>query len=681
MKKIFTVSLLLLLTCCITNFSYATLPTPVLLNPANGATNVALPVIFSWNGVTGATYYRIQIYIGINLVEDISNIAATQYTDTTLLGQTQYRWRLRAYSPTDSSAWSGYFVFTTAVAPPPVPTLISPPNNAVDVSRTPLMDWSDVPNAQTYHLQVSTAPTFGTTVIDIPGLTSSQYQITGANPLANSTTYYWRVDATNGGGTSQWSAVWSFATIPAPPPPPTLLTPANGATGVSLTPTLTWQTLAGGVTFHVQIATDNTFNNTIFDSTEITPAQITVPPGILGGLITYYWRVSAKNTGGEGIFSTIFHFTTITGPPPPPILLVPANGATCVNRFPLLDWQDTPGATSYRVQISPDQNFTTTVINVTVTASQYQVVGNVLNNNTIYYWHIAAINTGGQGNYSATWNFSTVPVLPQAPVLSTPANNATGVSLTPRLVWNRGLNATTYRLQVSYTNTFANNTIVVDQQNLVDTFYNVNTGALNGNQSYYWRVLSTNCAGTSVYSTVFHFTTLQTISLNLRVLLEGFYNGSTQVQDTIKVYLASSTGSHQIVDSSVAYLSSTGTDTSSFTHAPNGSYYVVIIHRNHLETWSALPVALSTGSTIGYDFTTAQNKAYGNNMKQVGSAWVLYGGDINQDGTIDPDDYTLFKTQYGRDGYIPSDLNGDTFADGNDLLILYSNFFISKITP
>jgi hypothetical protein len=682
MKKILWFSIIAILFSCFNNSIFATLSTPVLTSPANNATNVPLPVTFLWNNVSGATYYRLQVYIGINVIIDTTNIAGTQITISSLLGQTQYRWRVKAYNSNDSSAFSAYFTFTTAVAAPPVPLLLAPPNGTSGVSVTPLIDWSDVPNAQTYRLQLGTDQNFNTTTIDIPGLTSSQYQITGGSPLSNGTAYYWRVNASNTGGTSQWSTVWNFSTIAAPPPAPTLFNPANGATNISLTPNMTWSNVNGATSYHLQIATNGSFNNSIiYDSTSIPATQLMLPSGILGGPFTYYWRVSSINAGGEGGFSVVFHFTTVTGPPPPPILLVPVIGATCVSRFPLLDWQDTPGATGYRIQISTDASYTNLVVNTTTTASQYQVTGNVLLNNTMYYWHVSASNAGGPGPYSTTWTFTTLPVNPLAPVLLTPANNATGVSLTPSLVWQRGANATAYRLQVSYTSTFNNGTIVVDQQNLSDTTYNVPAGTLNGNQTYYWRVSSSNCAATSTYSTVFHFTTLQTISVNLKVLLEGFYNGSEQVPDTVRMYLAQATGSHLKIDSSKVALSSTGSNTTSFTHAPNGSYYLVVIHRNHLETWSSLPVALSTGNTVNYDFSTAPNKAYGNNMKQVGSVWVFYGGDINQDGTIDPDDYTLFKTQYGRDGYIPSDLNGDTFADGYDLLILYSNFFISKITP
>ena len=70
---------------------------------------------------------------------------------------------------------------------------------------------------------------FGTKVIDTV--------VTGASELAlpatltPGTTYYWRVNAQNGAGTSPWSAAWSF-TVPQSPPTITGQSPANGATGV-----------------------------------------------------------------------------------------------------------------------------------------------------------------------------------------------------------------------------------------------------------------------------------------------------------------------------------------------------------------------------------------------------------------------------------------------------------------
>jgi hypothetical protein len=128
-------------------------------------------------------------------------------------------------------------------------------------------------------------------------------------------------------------------------------------------------------------------------------------------------------------------------------------------------------------------------------------------------------------------------------------------------------------------------------------------------------------------------------------------------------------------------LNENGIAPTSFQHAPNGNYYIVIKHRNHIETWSALPQSFQTGTVVNYDFTTGSNKAYGNNLKQIGSFWVLIGGDINQDGFVDPLDYNAFIPQFGRDGYINADLNGDNYADGYDLPILYTNFGKSKARP
>jgi hypothetical protein len=61
----------------------------------------------------------------------------------------------------------------------------------------------------TYRLQVSTSSTFATLLVDDSTIATTSRQVTG---LAGNTTYFWRVSATNAGGTSAWSLQWSFAT-------------------------------------------------------------------------------------------------------------------------------------------------------------------------------------------------------------------------------------------------------------------------------------------------------------------------------------------------------------------------------------------------------------------------------------------------------------------------------------
>jgi hypothetical protein len=691
MKKILTISSFIIFCCCMVNITYATLPTPNTIYPPCNGTNIPLPVNFQWSTSAGATWYHLQVLQGgINIVVDSNHIPITNCSILTLLSSTTYSWRVKAFNSSDSSGWSaGPCNFTTSSNLPPAPVLSLPSNNATNVSVTPLFVWYRSVNAQTYWLKVGLDTSNPS--INIPNLTDTQYQVSTGNRLANGTLYYWKVGATNLGGTN-WSSVWNFSTVPSPPPPPNLLTPPNGANNVSLTPTFTWNCVNGATSYELVIFpnSDTTFSNRIYDTSNIPNncpiTSFTLPSGHLSGPITYYWKVFSWNAGGRGNPSVVWHFTTITSPPPPPTLISPANNATCVSRFPTLSWNPVSGTgITYRIQVtlSSDPNFQSPLLNQgNWPATTYLITTNILNNNTAYLWHVNATNAGGDGQYSAAWNFTTQPPPPTAPTLVQPVNNATGVSLTPTVVWSHGANATAYHLQICANATFTSQYMVVDLNNYIDTSYMIPPGFLNGCHTYFWRVYSINCfTNISAAGGPFSFTTLSTINLFLKVLLEGFYNGTTMVRDTVRVYLVSASPPYNFVDSNKSYLTVNGTDTVSFSHAPNGNYYIVVRHRNHLETWSSIASPFSTCTYPSYDFTTSSSKAYGNNMKQVGSVWVLYGGDINQDGTIDGADYNYYKTEFGRDGYRPSDLNGDNFIDGYDLPILYSNFGVSLIRP
>jgi hypothetical protein len=71
------------------------------------------------------------------------------------------------------------------------------------------------------------------------------------------------------------------------------------------------------------------------------------------------------------------------------------------------------------------------------------------------------------------------------------------------LAWNASTGATTYRLQVSASATFA--TTVLDTGTLAGTSFVVPT--LAQSTIYYWHVSATNGGGTSAYSTAWSFTT------------------------------------------------------------------------------------------------------------------------------------------------------------------------------
>lgn len=104
---------------------------------------------------------------------------------------------------------------------------------------------------------------------------------------------------------------------------------------------------------------------------------------------------------------------------------------------------------------------------------------------------------------------------PDPPVLSSPANTATGIALNPTLSWNASPGATSYQLQVSTVSNFSST--IFDQSGLVGTSQALSN--LLGSTAYYWRVRASNAIGTGNYSSIFSFTTLSAIPLaptNLR---------------------------------------------------------------------------------------------------------------------------------------------------------------------
>ncbi len=101
----------------------------------------------------------------------------------------------------------------------------------------------------------------------------------------------------------------------------------------------------------------------------------------------------------------------------------------------------------------------------------------------------------------------TYPLLvspPPVPVLAVPSNNAVNVADSVTLKWNYPKYASSYRLQISTDSSF-NSNILLDKTDLIDTLKLVSI--LNGQQKYFWRVMSFNAGGSSSFSDPFNFTT------------------------------------------------------------------------------------------------------------------------------------------------------------------------------
>lgn len=184
------------------------------------------------------------------------------------------------------------------------------------------------------------------------------------------------------------------------------------------------------------------------------------------------------------------------------------------------------------------------------------------------------------------------------------------------------------------------------------------------------------------------FTAICDVQVNVKLFIEGFMNSSTTMIacsnplteplhcDTLILKIAMSSSPYTIMYADTAILQTNGNVQFTIPQAFSGnSYYLVINHRNSIETWSANPQIITNGML--YDFTTASSKAYlGNQVNIGGGSFAIYSGDVDQDGVVDHSDLTDIEnnSQLSTYGYYPFDITGDNKCESTDYSLVENNY-------
>jgi hypothetical protein len=274
-------------------------------------------------------------------------------------------------------------------------------------------------------LQVSAASNFASTLLNKSGITTNSFD---ANGLSGNTTYYWRVSVTNAGSTSGWSSSGNFTTVVTAPSIPVLSLPINGASKVAVNPTLSWNTVAGAVSYSLQVSIVSGFTTTIVNQSGIVANSYKVT-GLLNNT-AYYWRVNAATATGASGWSLSGNFTTDAPASPTLALWWPSSGATGVIVNPSLTWSPDSGALSYSLQVSADSGFAAILQNQSgITTNSFEVSG--LSNSASYFWRVCVTKAKGTSGWSQIAKFTTVGS--GSPKGMTPVSTAT-IPLVPTVL-------------------------------------------------------------------------------------------------------------------------------------------------------------------------------------------------------------------------------------------------------
>ncbi|MDP3831220.1 MAG: hypothetical protein Q8Q47_08115, partial [Ignavibacteriaceae bacterium] len=357
---------------------------PSLISPANGATNIVLPVTLSWSAVAPIDVVVRQGIAGPIVYSDyVTASLSVILSNPTLDYNTEYYWFI-----TDGSGTS-IRNFTTSVAPPAAPTLVTPTDLATDQSLTPTLTWADGGGGtvEFYHVQVASDNGFSTIVFEdnaVPGVTTSSV----ASGLAINTTYYWRVKAANvsGAQNSAFSPYREFTTLNGV----TLTGPSDGATGVALPISFSWTGAGGPYWIQIQLA-GGAWAPLVYEDNAVVGSPVNVGTPDLAYNTAYDWRVSSN--GGSTWSSASF---TTQGPPNAPVLDTPLDGAINQLLNLNLSWTDGGGASvdTYELQLATSNTFGGSIVyqNAAIPGVTTTWAVGPLISNTTYYWRVRATN-------------------------------------------------------------------------------------------------------------------------------------------------------------------------------------------------------------------------------------------------------------------------------------------------
>ena len=302
---------------------------------------------------------------------------------------------------------------------------------------------------------------------------------------------------------------------------PQLTSPENGYEYTMPNAILNWDASAGvgTITYHIQLATDDSFTTFIIDETVDISAYYN--EYLMFGQ-QYYWRVKSIDDNGSSDWSVVYDFTIFS---------------VCENKDPgdeddeleirptikwknLIDGEAIEGLDGFHIEIDTESTFDSPLSQIYTSGYDdedelnFAIHPDYLLFGETYYWHMRPMHAEDEGTWSETWSFETIAEIE----LDDPSNNEEDVQFDQEVSWkdklknsnNKDENEDVFEFtcQISLEDTFADPiTLVTHEFELIPDFYKFGT-------QYFWRVKATHPNDVSPWSEIQSFTTINEIILD-----------------------------------------------------------------------------------------------------------------------------------------------------------------------
>jgi hypothetical protein len=402
------------------------------VSPADASALISTPTL-TWSPSSGATQYF--VHLGqVNPPPLVSNTAVTttSFTPSTL-GPGRYYWYVTALPSCGAAGKQESKVFSFSISACPGAATLEAPDDNASVTALVKFDWEPVAGATEYRLNAILSGGTNTTLLT----TTKDTEYTATMPTG--VTEWW-VDTVNGTTcptTSSTHRKFTVTGCPFTPPFPSLVSPADGATGLNSPVAFQWTGVAGATGYRVygsMTAGDLFFIGATTGATQLTAA---VPKG------TINWLVEARFGDCPSGFSRSFTMTVANGAAcstTGTTLVSPANNATGVATPAEFKWTKIDGAIGYNLYVNNElQGFTTDT-------SMTRLVADGKNS-----WRVDTLYAGCPAARSADFVFTagTPDVSCGSAVAVTAPAAGAAVTSPVTMTWTPSNGATAYRVYAS----------------------------------------------------------------------------------------------------------------------------------------------------------------------------------------------------------------------------------------
>lgn len=385
--------------------------------PVNDPNTTVDDVVFDWDPVAGAISYDLQVDDDDSFSAPIDTVVVkgTRYSNPVTYDNDQYWWRVRARNVFGKaeewvlggqpSGQDGVQVRQFRRAWPEAPTQVYPEDSGV-VGDDFYYQWSPVPHASRYRVEVGPDPNFSPNTYEscfttettyTAGYTSYPgYSVDDCMPDPGRT-YYWRVQALDGPRRPEVNGIYSvIRQFRYNPSMVTQRSPINGET-VDI-PTLRWDAAQDAVEYDVKLTWSGGSKTVTTASTSWTYSGRSALDPAKG---PFEWTVAAVDRNGAASQVPIegerfFLSGEVSAAGVAPLTpLSPSVDDSASARFPTLSWEPLPTAAYYQVHVGTADSGSFTQLTDSFAYPAGSDTAKTYLNAGVYDWFVVALSSRG----------------------------------------------------------------------------------------------------------------------------------------------------------------------------------------------------------------------------------------------------------------------------------------------